>query len=126
MAESSDESTSSVGRREGSLSLEIAAQPASPEAAAAAALDLRVARRMFYGGFALLPWLWFITWAHFRKVAKQPHADPRLATYVHRSLIGAICGAVAFVAWVVTIQLSWQHWEFAKSIMLVVPEDYEL
>jgi hypothetical protein len=125
MAESSEEST--VGRREVSpLSVEATAQPATPEAAAAAALDLRVARYMFYGGFALLPWLWFIAWVHFRKVAKQPHADPRLATYVNRSLVGAVCGGVAFVAWVVTIQLSWQHWDFARSIMLVVPEDDEL
>ena len=79
---------------------------------------------MFYGGFAALPWLWFVAWLHYRKVAKHPHADPRLATYVHRSLIGAVCGGVAFIAWVVAVQLGWEHWgEFGKSIMLVIPED---
>ena len=101
-----------------STSLEIEASAATDRDAArvaSAALDLRVARRMFYGGFALLPWLWFVAWFHFRKVAKEPHADPRLATYVHRSLVGAISGGVVFVAWIVTVNLSWQSWgEFGR------------
>ena len=78
---------------------------------------------MFYGGFAGLPWLWFVAWFHFRNVAIQPHADPRLATYATRSLVGAICGGAAFVAWVVAVQLGWQSWgDFGTSIMLIIPE----
>ena len=100
------------------------ADESSAAATAAAALDLRVARRMYYGGFALLPWLWFINWFHFRNAARQPHADPQLATYVHRSLVGAVSGLVLFVAWVVTVSLSWESWgDFGRSIMMVVPEE---
>lgn len=89
-----------------------------------AALDLRVARRMFYGGFAALPWLWFVAWVHFRKPARQPGADPQLKKYADRSLVGAICGGVALVAWIVAVQLSWHSWgDFGISIMLVVPDD---
>jgi presenilin enhancer 2 len=89
-----------------------------------AALDLRVARRMFYGGFAALPWLWFVAWVHFRKPARQPGADPQLKKYADRSLVGAICGGVALVAWIVAVQLSWHSWgDFGVSIMLVVPDD---
>ena len=96
-----------------------------PSAAALqAALDLKVARRMFYGGFAGLPWLWFVLWVHFRKVAKEPGADPRLSTYVNGSLVGAICGGVALVSWIVAVQTSWHTWgDFGKSLMLVIPED---
>ena len=114
-------------KRVGNESLELeGAQPLSA-VAAQAALDLRVARLMFYGGFAALPWLWFIVWVHFRKVAKQSNADPRLAIYVNRSLVGAICGGVALFAWVLAVQLSWQTWgEFGESIMLVVPEGDEV
>ena len=96
-------------------------------AAAAAALDLKVARRMFYGGFAGLPWLWFIAWLHFRHAAKLPSADPQLAVYARRSGVGALIGGLAFVAWIVTVQLYWRTWgEFGRSIMLIVPEEDEL
>ena len=94
---------------------------------AMAALDLKVARRMFYGGFALLPWLWFVAWAHFRHVAKSPHADPRLATYVHRCLVGSVVGGVILASWVLFVSLSWQTWgEFGRGLMLVLPEETEL
>ena len=93
-------------------------------AQATAALDLKVARRMFYGGFAGLPWLWFVAWAHFRHVAKSPTADPQLQNYVNRMLYGAICGGVLFIAWVVMVQLNWRAWGW-QSIMLVVPEDVD-
>ena len=90
----------------------------------AAALDLKVARRLFYGGFAGLPWLWFISWLHFRNAAKLPSADPQLATYARRSGIGALVGGLLFLAWVVTVQLSWRSWgEFGRSLMLVIPEE---
>lgn len=87
----------------------------------AAQLDLKVARRMFYGGFAGLPWLWFVVWVHYRGVAKMPHSDPALQTYVNRSLVGAIIGGVVFAAWVIAVQSSWQQW-LPESWMLVIPE----
>lgn len=99
----------------------------STSAESASQLDLRVARRMFYGGFLGLPWLWFVVWAHYRRVSKQPHADPRLATYVARSLVGAICGGVLLLLWIAAVQLSWHSWgSFGRAIMLIIPEGDEL
>lgn len=99
----------------------------TPAEAAQAALDLKVARRLFYGGFAALPWLWFVNWVHFRAISKTHKADPELRVYVQRSLVGAICGGILFVAWVAYVQLTWRSWgpEW-QSLMLVVPEDSEL
>ena len=91
-------------------------------AAAAAALDVKVARRLWYGGFAGLPWLWLVNYLHFRHTARLPSADPDLEKYVYRSLCGAILGAVLFVGWVVYVQLSWRTSSWLQSIMLVVPE----
>ena len=87
--------------------------------------DLKVARALFFGGFALLPWLWCVVWLHFRKPARAPSADPRLAWYVWWSGFSAACGAVLFVAWVATVQLSWRSWdyEWQRSMMLVAPEE---
>ena len=98
-------------------------------AEAASVVDMRVARWMWYGGFALLPWMWFIAWSHFRKAARSPAADPMLATYVHRCGAGAAVGAAAFAAWLVYVNLAWTTWgDFGRSIMVVAPDDlsYEL
>ena len=102
-------------------------QQASSSSTAAAELDLKVARRLFYGGFAGLPWLWFVSWVHFRKTARLPQADPQLQTYVQRSLVGTISGAVLLVAWILYVQLSWRTWSpsVQAAWMLVLPEDAE-
>ena len=76
-----------------------------------AAADVKVARLMFFGGFALLPWLWFVAWLHFRHAAKQPDAPPALALYVRRSLVGAICGGLLFGGWVLAVSLFWTSWQ---------------
>ena len=110
-----------------SMELEPGTSTTYTEAQATAALDLKVARRMFYGGFLGLPWLWFVSWAHFRHVAKQPNADPQLQKYVIRSLVGAIVGAVLFIAWIVYVQFTWQSWGVSgQGLMLVVPLQDEL
>ena len=89
-----------------------------------AALDLMVARRMFWGGFAGLPWFWFLVWIHFRHVAKLPSASPELAVYARRSGWGAVIGGILFVAWVVYVQLTWRTWsdDMQRMLMAVRPE----
>ena len=71
----------------------------------AAADDLRVVRRLFYGGFAFLPWLWFVGWVQFRASARKPDADPRLASLVRSCLVGAVASAVAFASWVALVRI---------------------
>ena len=60
---------------------------------------------------------------HFRDAAKRPDADPRMGSYVYGSLVGAICGGIAFVSWVVVVQLSWREApDYWRALMLVMPE----
>ena len=115
-------------QEEGETSSQAASSAAPPEVESkAAANDLRVAQLMFYGGFALLPWLWFVSWLHFRKAAKLPNAHPTLASYVRRSLVGSIIGGVLFGAWVITFSFSWRSWgEAGRALLLVTPPDDEL
>ena len=98
----------------------------SPQDRDAAALDLMVARRMWYGGFAGLPWLWFISWLHFRHAAKLPSAHPELGKYATRSGVCAVIGGMLFLAWIVYVQTTWRTWgDFGRSFMIVIPEEPE-
>ena len=95
---------------------------------AANSLDLRVARRMFWWGFAALPGLWLLVWMHFRGAAKLPHSDPLLRVYVHRSLVGAACSGLLLACWVVLVQTSWREWEAEgkwRWLMAVAPPPEE-
>ena len=89
-------------------------------------LDLKVARRMFWWGFALLPGLWLLVWVHFRQAVKQPGSDPLLRLYVHRSLVGATCSGVLLACWVALVQSHWREWEDRwQSLMAVAPPPEE-
>ncbi|KAL1510769.1 hypothetical protein AB1Y20_007055 [Prymnesium parvum] len=111
---------------EGTSSSAVQLEGAPPEAVAQAALDLKVARAMFFGGFAGLPLLWLVSWLHFRKAARAPHADPRLGMYVRRSLAGAAAGGALVLAWALLVAFSWRSWgAFGRGLMLVLPLDDE-
>ena len=89
-------------------------------------LDLKVARRMFWWGFALLPGLWLLVWVHFRQAVKQPGSDPLLRLYVHRSLVGATCSGVLLACWVALVQSHWREWEDRwQWLMAVAPPPEE-
>ena len=92
-----------------------------------ATTDFVVARALFFGGFALLPFLWLVAWLHFRRAARQPGAHPQLATYVRGAAIGASVGCARLACWFVTVRIYWRSWgEAGRAIMLVMPEDDEL
>ena len=92
------------------------------EASADSAQQVKVARRMWYGGFAGLPMLWLVSYLHFRSAAHMPGADAELKKYVNRSLCGAVCGGVVFVVWVFYVQLFWRSDVWLRSLMITVPE----
>lgn len=86
--------------------------------------DVRVARAMFWGGFAALPFLWFVAYLHFRRAALLPHADIRLALYVRRCRTGALAGGVILFIWLTMVSLCWRSWgQFGRTLMLVLPEE---
>lgn len=40
--------------------------------------DADVAKRMFFGGCAALPWLWCVNSYHYRQHLRGPNADPEI------------------------------------------------
>mmetsp|Transcript_13759 Transcript_13759/g.35348 ORF Transcript_13759/g.35348 Transcript_13759/m.35348 type:complete len:110 (+) Transcript_13759:403-732(+) len=66
-----------------------------------AAKARKLSRNMFYGGFALLPWLWltnvWLFWPEFRQ-----GSDPEIQKYTRRSAAGFSVMTVALLAWMLT------------------------
>ncbi len=47
----------------------------------------------YFGGFLLLPWLWFVNYLYFKDVVKAPHASQQLKT---SKQVVCQCGLNAF------------------------------
>lgn len=85
--------------------------------------DEQLARRMFYGGCCLLPWLWLCNAIHFRSHLADPRANPEVSRWVHRSAVGASVAVLAYVTWVLVFQLHWRSWSWAPGIMFFIPSE---
>lgn len=63
---------------------------------------LAQARNFFYGGFFLLPWLWFVNCFYFWPVLRHPRPDPVLRSYIVRSAIGFSVYTSLLLMWALT------------------------
>lgn len=79
-----------------------------------------VARKMFYGGCALLPWLWLVNIIYFRKLYFSAECPPGVKHYVQKSTIGFVTVTTLWIVWCVVFQTTYQSWGRA---LLVVPVD---
>lgn len=61
-------------------------------------------RRLFLGGCALLPWLWFanvwLFWPHL-----QRHGDPVVRKYAQRSAVGFLIVSAILLPWTLTFSI---------------------
>jgi presenilin enhancer 2 len=88
-----------------------------------------VSKKLYYGGFFLLPWLWFANFLLFRGDLHKRRAPEELktcpylvATDTKRSLILFLGGTILFIIWIIVYQLSWKNWgTFGEAISLVIP-----
>ncbi|RHY55458.1 hypothetical protein DYB35_001461 [Aphanomyces astaci] len=105
--------------------------------------DSSVAKKMFFGGLALLPWLWAVNVFHYRAQFLDGTIDPKTTICasvfeylrafgfmmffigVRRSFAGFVFVTLIFVAWVVTFQLSWKANGWQKLLLVVPPEDLD-
>ena len=79
-----------------------------------------VARKMFYGGCALLPWLWLVNIIYFRKLYFSPECPPGVKKWVGRSSIGFLVVTTLWIIWCIIFQTTYKSWGTA---LLVVPVD---
>jgi presenilin enhancer 2 len=79
-----------------------------------------VARKMFYGGCALLPWLWLVNIIYFRKLYFSTDCPRGVKKWVKRSSVGFISVTTLWIIWCVVFQTTYKSW--GRSL-LVVPVD---
>ncbi|CAM6103265.1 unnamed protein product [Calypogeia fissa] len=78
---------------------------------------LQLARNFFYGGFCLLPWLWFVNCFYFWPVLRHRQSDPPIRFYVVRSAICCLTVSTILLGWSLTFAIggksvfgsAWEH-----------------
>mmetsp|Transcript_6769 Transcript_6769/g.10188 ORF Transcript_6769/g.10188 Transcript_6769/m.10188 type:complete len:99 (+) Transcript_6769:97-393(+) len=85
--------------------------------------DENLAKQMFCIGCFGLPWLWLVNCAYFYSAVRTDRASSGLKKWFYMSLAGSLICFTALFVWIITFQLSWRHWEGAKSYMIYVPEE---
>eukprot|EP00644_Phytophthora_capsici_P010002 jgi/Phyca11/531023/estExt2_fgenesh1_pm.C_PHYCAscaffold_900006 len=86
--------------------------------------DESVARKMFFGGLAFLPWLHLVNVIFYRKQFMDPSIDANVTLWVRRSFMGFCFWTVLFLSWVLVFQLNWKEFGW-QSIVMVVPDEDE-
>ncbi|XP_064594492.1 gamma-secretase subunit PEN-2-like [Liolophura sinensis] len=86
---------------------------------------LSLCRKYYLGGFALLPFLWFVNsvW-FFCEAFRRPEYEQQkqIRTYVVRSIIGTVFWVAAITTWVVIFQIYRAEWgATADYLSFIIP-----
>ncbi|TYZ57277.1 hypothetical protein PybrP1_007541 [[Pythium] brassicae (nom. inval.)] len=87
--------------------------------------DSAIAKKMFFGGLALLPWLHAVNVIHYRKQFMDGSIDPQVTLWVRRSAMSFAFVTILFVSWVVLFQLKWEDFGWAKLVMVLPAKNYD-
>ncbi|KAK7492099.1 hypothetical protein BaRGS_00016573 [Batillaria attramentaria] len=87
---------------------------------------LDLCRKYYIGGFAFLPFLWFVNsvW-FFNEAFRKPAYEQQkmIRTYVIRCMIGTVLWVGAIVAWVTVFQLNRAEWGATADYMsFIIPQ----
>nr|CCA24406.1 conserved hypothetical protein [Albugo laibachii Nc14] len=79
--------------------------------------DASIAKKMFFGGLAFLPWLHILNVFHYRKYLLDATKDPQATMWVRRSFVSCSIVTVVFAIWILIFQLKWREYGWSKLIM---------
>ncbi|KAG2237202.1 hypothetical protein INT48_006606 [Thamnidium elegans] len=82
-----------------------------------------ISKKMFYGGFAFLPFLWLVNFLYFFNTSRQPNAPKALKKYIYMSLVGCLIWFIILTSWYglfVNRRISWG--QVADRITVVIPK----
>jgi len=87
---------------------------------------LTLCKKYYYGGFALLPFLWLINGVWFFKHAFMRTSFPQqkqMRQYVIRSLIGSLLWAIGLISWIAIFQMNRVKWGVqGDDLSFVIPK----
>ncbi|RUS35146.1 gamma-secretase aspartyl protease complex, presenilin enhancer-2 subunit [Jimgerdemannia flammicorona] len=84
---------------------------------------LSIAKKMFWGGFAFLPFLWLVNFMYLWPATKRADAPPELKKYLLMSLAGSITWLIILSTWFglfVNMRVAWGA--AADMITVVIPK----
>ncbi|ORE06426.1 presenilin enhancer 2 [Rhizopus microsporus var. microsporus] len=82
-----------------------------------------ISKKMFYGGFAFLPFLWLVNFMYFYKTSQLPNAPSELKKYIYLSLTGCITWFILLTTWYaifVNKRIAWST--DVDGITVVIPK----
>ncbi|ELU01672.1 hypothetical protein CAPTEDRAFT_164221 [Capitella teleta] len=89
-------------------------------------VKLDLCRKYYLGGFAFLPFLWFINSVWFFKdafIKESYDQQKQIKTYVIRSMIGTAIWVAVISTWVTVFQLYRADWgETADRMSFIIPK----
>ncbi|KAL0081385.1 gamma-secretase aspartyl protease complex, presenilin enhancer-2 subunit [Phycomyces blakesleeanus] len=84
---------------------------------------ITISKKMFYGGFAFLPFLWLVNVMYFFTMCRKSTAPPALRKYVLMSLAGCILSFIALTTWYAVFVNKRVQWgQSADTITVVIPK----
>ncbi|KAL1935461.1 hypothetical protein VTP01DRAFT_4601 [Rhizomucor pusillus] len=82
-----------------------------------------ISKRLFYGGFAFLPFLWLVNFLYLYRTCRKPTSPPALKKYVYLSLGCCIAWFVVLTVWYAVFVNKRVDWgAAADKITVVIPK----
>jgi presenilin enhancer 2 len=79
-----------------------------------------IAKRLFIGGFFLLPFLWLVNAFYFRRYYKHPATPDVVRRYVRMSLVAFAVAMGAWLAWLLLYYTQRDNWAGVGDFLTVV------
>jgi len=85
--------------------------------------QLKIAKKMFIGGFFFLPWLWLCNYLYFREYLSKPNAPAGVKKFAYWSLAGFALETCIFVSWLAIYLTQRDAWGAGgDSITVFIPQ----
>lgn len=81
--------------------------------------DVDLARKLWYWGFFLLPFLWLVNYVYYRQALYQPDTTDEMKQNVRRSLYAFIVAAIIWAVWLIVFYTNMHGW--ANPLLILSP-----
>ena len=87
---------------------------------AATEADARNCKRMYYLGFAFLPFLWLVNYIYYKHTLPLANTPSNMKSHIRYSLAGFIISLILWTLWLIIFYAD-EKYSWAKSLMIFDP-----